>query len=619
MFDFATSSALLTTLVSSLITKASTDLYNSFKDKSQETFKKKLNDLGLNDKIQAYYKATTDSFNPIKTFMFRENAVPFYHIYYPISIWRNNPNTNSKEIINVDYNLKNIFTNNKCITVIGSAGSGKTMLVKHLFLSAVKEAELIPVMIEFRKIDNGETIFDYVKGKIFNLMTADDSLFESIINSGKLLYILDGFDEIPGSILEKRVREIESFTEKYNSNYYFLTSRPGVEAEVLPRFDTYHICDLMGKDIFPFIDQQCRFIREGYSLADKIKKAIKRDGVKQAYNDYFKNPLLLSMFIIVFNDFPELPSSKCEFYENVFEVLWSKHDSGKGGGYFHKKRYDKKTYKQILYAFCYRTFFEEKFSFTENYLNKKLIEAIKRVNLDCDIDIIKSDLISNISILFQDGNIYTFPHKSMQEYFTAKYVVERPESIKYKFYTEKIGNLYFFSDISNLLSLLLEVDKYYFYKFYFLPNLNRIVNDLERDGSSEEHIIKSFFKINTFVITKSQYRFGYNNDLFLGIMRPIFPKLYWIEKILSIILRRGIDWSVFPITELSMENNIIIYSKEGETEKTDLHRICADTIDQRNILKKIGITKAVIEFYQYILDSIKEINQYIKDEDESDL
>ncbi len=612
MFDFATSSALLTTLVTSLLTKASTDLYNSSTDKSHETIKKILNNLKLNDKIQAYYKATTGSIDPIKTFMFRENAVPFYRIYYPISISRDNPNTNSKEILNVDEKIKNIFSNNKYITIIGSAGSGKTMLVKHLFLSAVNEAKLIPVMIEFRKIDNGQTIYDYVKSKIFNLLTAEDSIFESIINTGKLLFILDGFDEIPGIILKKRVREIESLTEKYNTNNYVLTSRPGVNAEVLPRFSTYHICDLKGGDLSPFIDQQCLFMSEGYTLARKIKEAIRREGVRDAYNDYFKNPLLLSMFITVFNDYPELPSNKCEFYENVFEVLWSKHDSGKGGGFKHDKNYDKKTYEGLLSEFCYRSFFDERYIFTENYLDKKLSEVIERKKLDCDIDKVKSDLISNISILFQDGNIYTFPHRSMQEYFTAKFIEKRPVTSKNKFYTERIKNINNKIEIGNLISLLLEVDKYYCYKYFILPNYKIIVKQLECNGKKDEQIIKSFLLYFKLKVSMTFNHFSYFNPPFLRIMSSIYPDLNWINKILNSFYNHQIeiDWSFFPLETLP-DNNVFT---EGL-----LRIICADTNEQRSILNSMGITKIVKDFYQYLKDSIKEINQYIKDEDESDI
>lgn len=616
MFDFATSSALLTTLVTSLLTKASMDLYNSSKDKSQETFKKALNDLRLNDKIHAYYEATTGSFNPIKTFMFRENGVPFYSIYYHIAIRRNNPNTNSKEILNVDKDIKNIFTNNKCITVIGSAGSGKTMLVKHLFLSAVKEAELIPVMVEFRKIDNSETIHGFIKGKIFNLLKVDDTLFDSIINSGKFLFILDGYDEIPGTILAKRVKEIENFTEKYFSNYYFLTSRPGVEAEVLPRFSTYHICDLKEKDIFPFIDQQCMYITEGYTLAKKIKEAIKKAAVINAYDDYFKNPLLLSMFITVFNDYPDLPSSKCEYYENVFEVLWLKHDSGKGGGYNHEKNYDKKMYEQLLSAFCYRTFFEGKYSFTENYLNKELKEAIEKRNLDCNIDKVKNDLISNISILFKDGKIYTFPHRSMQEYFAAKYVAERPETIKLKFYTEKIENFFIKSELCNLLSLLSEIDKYYCLKFYVLPNLNKIANDLERDGTSEDLILKSFFRIFSYYFYSELGFADYDRKTiysgFLSSIRDIteiyFNIDYFIFEIFQFKEKDKLD--IFPITT---------YKGILDEQPRPYHLIKADTFEQKNCLRKLGITKEVIDFYHHLKEMIKDMNQFIKREDESEL
>lgn len=419
-----------------------------------------------------YYSKISQKMDLFKTFLFDTNTVSFTNVYYPLFIKKRNDNVSKAgDLLSILLSI-----HNPRIVIIGPAGSGKTMLTNHVFLTALRK-NIMPIIIEFRKIGINISISDYIKKTLLDYgdsIVHDDVVFNSILQSGLFLFIFDGYDEIKSSELEERIDDLEQFTDKFNKNYFILTSRTDAntdaKAERLKSFDTYDICNLSKDDINPFIDKQCKYLENGDSLAKEIKEKIGAEKIEYAYNEYFKNPLLLSLFIKTFNRFPELPKSKCEFYRNIFETLWSTHDSiVHGGGYQHPRYYDQGTYEIILNNFCYNSYCEQDFYFNKDQLFDYLKDSIEQIKIDnIEPKKVMNDLTTSISILFRDGDKYSFPHRSLQEYFSAKYIQSlSPENNKDDFFYSDARKLFFDkSDHDFLLSLLSEIDKYCFKKYF---------------------------------------------------------------------------------------------------------------------------------------------------------
>ena len=61
-----------------------------------------------------------------------------------------------------------LFSKNSKITIIGSAGSGKSTIVKYLFLNCIEEKDYIPIKIELRYLNEFDgSLEDYIKERIF--------------------------------------------------------------------------------------------------------------------------------------------------------------------------------------------------------------------------------------------------------------------------------------------------------------------------------------------------------------------------------------------------------------------------------------------------------------------
>jgi len=423
-----------------------------------------------------------------KTLLHRIAPKNLLEIFQPLTISNNESTIQIKSI-------KDIFKN-QFITLIGSAGSGKSTLIKFLFIDCIKNKYAIPIKIELRYLnDYGKSLTEYLHEKIFKLnsIATEDFLIERILEQENFVFFFDGYDEINSKSREKRTKEIDGFVKKYNKHKYILTSRPYTNIELLPLFHNYELQDLNDEEIIEFVKKQIP--KKENELQEKIITAISLDR-NENYKSFLRNPLLLSMFILTFQSYSDIPQKRSEFYRQVFDTLFSLHDSMSKLAYVREKvsGLSKDEFEDILGMFCFISYFEERFSFKKTYINVTLRKIKqKKKFIKFNNEKIIEDLKVAINILILDGTEYNFPHRSLQEYFASLYISKLNKENKLAIYT-KIFNMYkdslqkmskgikqdiqVFVDAMNsnertasISSLLMEIDQFYFLENLKLPIL----------------------------------------------------------------------------------------------------------------------------------------------------
>ncbi|MFN3588210.1 MAG: NACHT domain-containing protein [Spirosomataceae bacterium] len=400
--------------ISSLFKGPIDKLFGTVSLELKQTFSNRLLEYQVEEYKRNYYS---------KTILHRAEPKPLNEFYQPLFISQAELKAITKRISTSS--AKKLLNKYNYITIIGKAGSGKSTIVKYLFTNCFTEGYKIPIKVELRYLNEFKgTINDYIFNEIFQFQKLgfSSSIIDRLLSSDSFVFFLDGYDELNSSIKSITTKNIDSFVQKYPGNKYVITSRPYTSIDLLPLFTNFYVCDLEMSEIGAFVKKQIPSNEN--ELAEKIIKAVNK-AENRSYQTFLSNPLLLSMFILTFQSYSDIPHKRSEFYDQVFDTLFSIHDSVSKLAYVREKQsgLSKDQFEEILQLFSFLSFFEEKFLFPSNYLTDKLdIIKSKKKNLTFDNDKFIEDLQVAIGILNKEGLDYTFPHRSLQEYFAASYI-----------------------------------------------------------------------------------------------------------------------------------------------------------------------------------------------------
>jgi hypothetical protein len=294
---------------------------------------------------------------------------------------------------------------------------------------------------------------------------------------------------------------------------------------------------LSDKEIKQFIEKQLS--KNESELCDRIIKRVESKS-NDNYKSFLRNPLLLTMFILTFQSHADIPERRSEFYSQVFESLYSSHDSISKLGFIRERicGLSKDNIIEVLKYFSYISFFEEKFLFSAEYLNSKLKKIKdKKKNIYFDNSKFIDDLQISISIIVKDGPDYSFPHRSLQEYFAALFISYLDNSNKKVVYDLIMKQLFKFelqriNEGANFYQLLTELDKNSVIEFIVIPLFEFFI--VEIDSKLDAYLPKEIVAVFSNLLSVFRlFSDVVNNEYLLSKDQEFdyyFHQLYYFEN-----------------------------------------------------------------------------------------
>lgn len=278
-------------------------------------------------------------------------------------------------------------------------------------------------------------------------------ILQQRLRAGKVLVMFDGLDEVPqaGDRRKRLVACIEGFAKTYADCRLLVTCRPYAYRDPQWQLRGFAVSHLA-----PFTDGQIiRFIQRWYaSLGTLDQEAAAARGAKlqaavlrrSSLHDLAKRPLLLSLIAYLHAYRHELPERRADLYEKLLELLVNK---------WEKARFDAKdcddarklaqhslaeflqigqdVIRRVLERLAFRAHAlqdaqqQETADISSDDLILALAKAARKGGKNVDGWEVCEYLRDRVGILYQRGGtneedaVYTFPHRSFQEYLAAAY------------------------------------------------------------------------------------------------------------------------------------------------------------------------------------------------------
>lgn len=321
--------------------------------------------------------------------------------------------------------LKKFESETGAYCLSGFAGSGKSMFMKYAAFSLIERMlhhQRIPLFIEVRDLNHFEDASD-LERMMFDYCSSSENKanFEQFViglREGLFIIMLDGVDEVPIDRLDKFLKKLKSFHDKFRQCVIVASVRPGTQLANITNFRTYKVSAMA-------LDQVLSVVNK--APLDKQRKDIfvnaLQSGLYSSHKSFLSNPLLVTIVLITFEDASRVPEHLTGFYGAAFDALFGRHDWSKGVYVReHRSKLEKPEFERVFMHFCYVGYFQSSYIFEKDRVITLINAALQHAKVEVSASDYLHDCVLAVCLLQIDEPKVIFVHRSFQEYFTAKFV-----------------------------------------------------------------------------------------------------------------------------------------------------------------------------------------------------
>ncbi|WP_435953236.1 NACHT domain-containing protein [Dryocola sp. BD626] len=421
----------------------------------------------------------------ILTFRSLSNAgrnVNLDDVYYPLTLTLED----NRDLIRIEDNTT--IKHKGIIVISGSAGQGKTTILRKLFIEEIKDKNRLPIFINLREVDfeNSVSTISVIKQFFtsYGIECTDESI-SLLMQSSKLVIFYDGFDEV-NQAYRTRAREIiKSTWNRYNCQA-IVTTRPHTEIYRDSGCKNCQVNKLETEDLEGIIGKISHSEKQKEALISLIKS---REFLLEA----LIYPIMVDILMVSYYSMRDTPKTIKDFYAGLFRNLMYSHDLLK---HFERHKYselDVDELEMVFDSFSACTFLSDRYQFSERQIDRffeaSLMHVKQTKGKSYNSKMIRRDIIDGTNLISRDGtDFYTYIHKSIQEFHAAKFHIYSNDK------KQLLRDLIRDNDSAklNFLRFLYQISPKDFLLYYVVPYMRSLgfVGNYDRNaGYSEQQII----------------------------------------------------------------------------------------------------------------------------------
>lgn len=414
---------------------------------------------------KSYLENSAERYGKAKTFFTRGEPLDLYDFYVPLGVKLGKKNLSK-------VNFSDITNLSSRSVVIGSGGSGKSMLMRHLFLSSLQSGDKVPILVELRKVNSEKgTVIDLINSSLISMgFDLGEDYVDKALKEGHFSIFLDGYDEVEHSLRKNISKEIVKISSKYKSCVFILSSRPDDIFHGWDDFATLELCPLSKDEAAKLISH----LPHDEEIKNRFTNDL-REFLYDRHKSFLSNPLLLSIMLLTYKENADIPNKLSLFYNQAYEALFQQHDAQKGAYKRDRKTdLDIQDFGRVFAAFSLQSYDNRSFSFSHEmaleYANKS--QSVTRIKYNSS-DFI-SDAFQSVCLLIEDGLLLAYAHRSFQEYFVARFIKDAAPKIQSALIEKYWTNI----QSDKVMELLFEIDPSLFERTLLIPKLNDFFNSI---------------------------------------------------------------------------------------------------------------------------------------------
>lgn len=314
--------------------------------------------------------------------------------------------------------------------ILGKPGAGKTTFLKHTALRAINhEIKKVPIFVTLKELaDSGKEITDFILHQLtVHRLPEPEAFMQSVLQSGNAIVLFDGLDEVnlADNQRSQMIQRLNDFVYQYSKCSILITSRVAATDYSFTQFEYVEMADFDKGQIGRYIDK--------WFVGDEEKRkncrhALLENPDNKAVRELAQVPLLLALLCLVYEERNEIPPERHEIYYEATRALLSKWDSSRNisrDTMYQQLSLDRK--QKMLATIAAQTFEKGDYFLKEHIVVDLIGDYLQGVPglEDPDAALVLQTMEAQHGIFVERARgIHSFSHLTLQEYYTARYIVD---------------------------------------------------------------------------------------------------------------------------------------------------------------------------------------------------